>query len=54
MLHFDRDLFLTFPGADMPDMPSEIRFSIGPDGRATSMTIEFLDEGGVGTLRRVP
>jgi hypothetical protein len=49
--HFDRDLFLTYPSADMP---SEVRFSIGPDSRATAMTIDFLDGSGVGTLRRVP
>jgi uncharacterized protein DUF3471 len=52
--HFDRDLFLTYPGADMPEMPSEVRFSIGPDSRATAVTIDFLDGSGVGTLRRVP
>jgi hypothetical protein len=52
--HFDRDLFLAYPDADMPDMPSEVRFSIGPDGRAASVTIEFLDRSGAGTLRRVP
>jgi hypothetical protein len=52
--HFDRDLFLTYPSADMPEMPSEVRFSIGPDSRATAVTIDFLDGSGVGTLRRVP
>jgi hypothetical protein len=52
--HFNCDLFLTYPGADMPEMPSEVRFSIGPDSRATAVTIDFLDGSGVGTLRRVP
>ena len=52
--HFDRDLFLTYPSADMPEMPSEVRFSIGPDSRATAVTIDFLDGSGVGTLRRAP
>ena len=54
LAHFDRDLFLTYPDADMPDIPSEVRFSIGPKGRATSVTIDFLDGSGVGTLPRIP
>jgi CubicO group peptidase (beta-lactamase class C family) len=52
--HFDRDLYLTYPDADMPEMPSEVRFSIGPDGRAAAVTIDFLDSGGLGTLQRTP
>ena len=50
--HFDRDLFLAFPDAEMPDRPSAARFAIGPDGKASALTIEFLDEHGLGTLRR--
>ena len=49
----DRDLFLTFPDAEMPDKPSAVRFVIGPDGKASSVTIEFLDEHKLGTLQRV-
>lgn len=52
--HFDRDVFLAYPSAEMPDMPSEVRFSIGPDNRATGVTIDFLDGSGAGTLLRVP
>ncbi len=52
--HFDRDLFLTYPDADMPEMPSAVRFSIGPDSRATAVTIDFLDGNGQGSLQRVP
>jgi CubicO group peptidase (beta-lactamase class C family) len=52
--HFDRDLFLSYPEADMPEMPSEVRFSIGPDGRAAAMTIDFLNGDDQGTLQRVP
>ena len=51
--HFDRDLFLTFPDAEMPDRPSGVSFAIGPDGKASALTIEFLDENNLGTLRRV-
>ncbi|BCH27494.1 serine hydrolase [Mesorhizobium sp. L-8-3] len=50
--HFDRDIFLTFPDAEMPDRPSGVSFAIGPDGKASAMTIEFLDENNLGVLRR--
>jgi CubicO group peptidase (beta-lactamase class C family) len=50
--HFDRDLFLAFPDAEAPDTPAAVSFSIGPDGRASALTIEFLDSSGLGTLRR--
>lgn len=52
--HFDRDLFLTFPDAEMPDRPSAVRFAVGPDGRASAMTIETLDTNRLGTLQRAP
>ncbi|WP_269931504.1 serine hydrolase [Aminobacter sp. HY435] len=51
--HFDRDIFLTFPSPEMPEMPSAVRFSVGPDGRSAAVTIEFLDDNGLGTLTRV-
>ncbi|HSI39982.1 MAG TPA: serine hydrolase [Xanthobacteraceae bacterium] len=51
--HFDRDLFLYFPDAEMPDKPSAIRFAIRPDGKAASINIESLDDNGLGTLRRL-
>ena len=50
--HFDRDLFTYFPDAEMPDRPSAVRFTIGADGRADSVTIESLDANGLGTLPR--
>ncbi|ODT15692.1 MAG: serine hydrolase [Kaistia sp. SCN 65-12] len=52
--HFDRDIFLAFPDADMPDTPSAVRFAVGPDGMADAMTIEFLDGSGLGRLERAP
>jgi CubicO group peptidase (beta-lactamase class C family) len=51
--HFDRDLFLVFPDPEMPDKPSAVRFAIGPDGAADAVTIEFLDDVGLGRLPRV-
>ncbi|MER8883518.1 serine hydrolase [Mesorhizobium sp. M0482] len=51
--HFDRELFVTFPDAEMPDRPSAVSFAVGPDGKASAMTVEFLDDNHLGTLRRV-
>jgi CubicO group peptidase (beta-lactamase class C family) len=53
MRHFDRDLFLYFPDAEMPDKPSAARFTIGADGKASAITLESLDDNGFGTLKRV-
>jgi hypothetical protein len=53
MRHFDRDLFTYFASPEMPDMPSAIRFAIGPDGRAETITVEPLNDSGRGTLTRV-
>ncbi|MFK8252250.1 serine hydrolase [Ancylobacter terrae] len=54
LTHFDRDLFLIYPSPEMPDMPSAVRFAIGPDGRAGAITIEELNGNGLGTLARQP
>lgn len=51
--HFDRDLFLAYPAAETPDWPSAIRFAVGPAGEADAVTIEFLDDAGMGRLERV-
>jgi CubicO group peptidase (beta-lactamase class C family) len=51
--HFHRDLFLAFPDAETPDRPSAVSFVVGPDGKGSAMTIEFLDGNNLGTLRRV-
>lgn len=50
--HFDRDLFLTNPSPELPDMPVAVRFAIGADGKASAMTVGFLDDHGLGTLTR--
>ena len=52
--HFDRDLFVYFPDAEMPDMPSAVTFQIGPDQKASQVTIEDLNDDGQGVLARVP
>ncbi len=52
MTHFDRDLFLIFPDPEMADTPSPVTFAIGPDGKATSITIENLNGNGLGVLAR--
>ncbi|MET3577473.1 CubicO group peptidase (beta-lactamase class C family) [Mesorhizobium robiniae] len=51
--HFDRDMFLTYPDAETPDAPSGVSFVVGPDGKASAITVEFLDGNHLGTLRRV-
>jgi CubicO group peptidase (beta-lactamase class C family) len=51
--HFDRDQFLAFVAAEMPDTSSAVRFAIGPAGKAETVTIEFLDDNQLGTLTRV-
>ncbi|RUT96087.1 DUF3471 domain-containing protein, partial [Mesorhizobium sp. USDA-HM6] len=53
LMHFDGDLFLTFPDAEMPDRPTAVSFVVGPDGKASAVTIDFLDDNHLGTLRRV-
>jgi Beta-lactamase/Domain of unknown function (DUF3471) len=50
--HFDRDLFVYVPDPEMPDKPSAVRFAIGADGQAAEMTVESLNDVGLGTLKR--
>jgi CubicO group peptidase (beta-lactamase class C family) len=53
LTHFDGDLFLTYPDAETPDRPAGVSFVVGPDGKASAITIGFLDDNHLGTLRRV-
>lgn len=53
LTHFDRDIFLNYPSPEMPEMPGVVRFTLGPDGTAVSITIDSLDANGLGTLTRV-
>jgi hypothetical protein len=50
--HFDRDLFLAYPDEETPDLPSPVQFVVGPDGKASAVTIGFLDSHKLGTLQR--
>jgi CubicO group peptidase (beta-lactamase class C family) len=50
--HFDRDLFLCVASPETPDFPTAVQFEIGPNGKASAVTIEFLNEVGLGTLKR--
>jgi hypothetical protein len=51
--HFDRDLFTYFPYEETPDVPSGVIFQIGPDQKASQMTIGNLNDDGQGILGRV-
>jgi CubicO group peptidase (beta-lactamase class C family) len=51
--HFDRDLFTYFPDKETPDVPSAVTFQIGPDQKASQVTIENLNDDGQGVLGRV-
>ncbi|WP_422035632.1 serine hydrolase [Reyranella sp.] len=49
---FNRDLFLYAPFAESPGWLAAVSFLIGPDGKASQVTLENLDEDGMGTLKR--
>jgi CubicO group peptidase (beta-lactamase class C family) len=51
--HFDRDMFVYSPAAEIPDAFAAVTFRIGPDQIADQMTIEDLDDLGLGVLTRV-
>lgn len=53
LTHFDRDLFLMRPAAEMPDLAAAATFTIGPDGKADRLTLDAYDDLGFGTLKRV-
>jgi len=50
--HFNRDLFLYAPFAESPGWMAVATFLVGPDGKASQVTLENLDEDGMGTLKR--
>lgn len=51
--HFDRDLFIYYPYAEIPDYPSAVTFTIGPDQKAGQVVIDDLNSNGQGILTRV-
>ena len=52
MTHFDRDIFLVHASPETPHVPSAVKFSIGSDGKAEAVTIDFLNDVGLGVLKR--
>lgn len=50
--HFNRDLFLYAPFAESPGWMATVTFLIGPDGKASQVTLENFDEDRMGTLKR--
>lgn len=50
--HFNRDLFLYAPFAESPGWMVGVTFLIGPNGRASQITLENLNEDGMGTLKQ--
>jgi hypothetical protein len=51
--HYDRDVFSYQPVGENAYGPSGVVFTVGWDGRATSMLIEILNITGEGTFRKV-
>jgi CubicO group peptidase (beta-lactamase class C family) len=52
LTHFDRDLFLYYIDLEMPTMPTPLQFTIGPDGKAASMSAATFAGNGWDVLTR--
>ena len=52
LTHFNRDVFTYSPMAEAPKARIGVNFLIGPDGKAAEITIEDLNDYGLGTLAR--
>jgi CubicO group peptidase (beta-lactamase class C family) len=50
--HFQRDVFSYSPSPEMPDLLVPATFQIGPDGRASQVTLDSVNGVGLGTLAR--
>jgi len=50
---FNRDVFVYTPMAEAPKTRMGVSFLIGPDGKASELTVEDLNEYGLGRLARV-
>ncbi|MBV9354859.1 MAG: DUF3471 domain-containing protein, partial [Chloroflexi bacterium] len=53
MTHYDRDVFSYQPTGEVAYGPSGVTFTIGADGKASSVVIENLNIYGAGTFGRV-
>ena len=49
---WNRDVFLYYPVPEAPDLPVSVTFSVGADGKATSVVIDDLNGDGQGVLTR--
>jgi hypothetical protein len=52
LTHFDGNTFLEFPVAGEPHKPLAIEFTMGPDGKASAISLGGADGGGLETLTR--
>jgi CubicO group peptidase (beta-lactamase class C family) len=52
--HWDRDVFIYRPTGEMASGLSGVTFRVGPERRATAVTVENLDVHDQGTFTRVP
>jgi CubicO group peptidase (beta-lactamase class C family) len=52
--HWDRDLFIYQPRGESATGPGGVSFRIGADGKASAVTVEYLNGNGLGTFARVP
>jgi len=50
--HFDRDLFVYYPYDETPEQPVAATFAIGPDQKASRLTLADLNDNGQGELAR--
>ncbi|HEX3444176.1 MAG TPA: serine hydrolase, partial [Chthoniobacterales bacterium] len=50
--HFDRDVFSYQPVGEMASVPAGVTFTVGADGKASSVTIENLNATGQGIFLR--
>ena len=52
--HWHRDVFLAYVTPEVPDWPSPVTFTMGPDGKASQLLIEALNDTEQGVLTRAP
>lgn len=52
--HWDRDVFLWYPAPELPDIPSTVTFTMGPERRAIQVVLSESNDVGQGVLTRVP
>jgi hypothetical protein len=53
LTHWDGDTFTYIPSPELPRLRSIVRFTAGPDGKATALDVGAIDGSGLGQLNRV-